>query len=469
MIDPAPVTASRVILGPLLLALLMAAEPALAAPKRKVVGRLSGLPARTAAVVVAVDPNTLAVLAAARTKSEGRYKLRAKPRLTMLFGNAESDAPLFAASHAFRPAARRTRMDLILASPLAPAAAAHVRPLGSATPTAAVTVDWSMTASIGGRQRRIAHLVEAEIVRSAARRCLLKIVTSDPVRRRAVEDEVARQQTGGADPATAITFDPTPATVRVEGVGTDASGGHAVILQAIELGTENLIAETSETGVNAFTTIEHAARDMALRLCDLVGAPLGAGDPYLVAVQGTHSAQFTYRTPDSKDPMCDARDEANGTQMFSFASEPVRADVVRRNGVSIVTVEPAPVLFTGTRTAAYRFLRDGPACFPVPPVDTSGCGAPLDPLGVARFELTQSKMRVTIGFPSYVACPFTTLVDANRAGGDAPFAAKRLDPGGPTVFALQQRQDEDEGDAAEGLVNRAAAVTNWTVTFTPAD
>jgi len=451
-------------IAPVLFALLVAAEPGAAAPK--IVGRLGGLPPRTPAVVAAIDPNTLAILAAGRVKANGRYKLPAKQRVTMLFGNAESGTSLSAASQAFRPGARRTRMDLTLVSS-APSVSVQVRSPRAAAPTAAVTVDWDMTGSIGGRQTRVGHLVEADVVRAAASRCLLRVVTSAPERRQAVEDEVARQA-GGADPSTAITFDPTPPTVRVQGGVTDSSGGSTVALRAVEIGTENVIAETSETGVNAFSTIERASRAMAARLCDLVGAPLGAGDPYLVVVAGTHSAQFAYRTPEIRDPMCDSHDEANGSQMFSFESEPVPATVARRNGVTVVTLAPVPVTFTGTRTASYRFFRDG-ACFPPTPVDTSGCGAPQDPLGAATFAFTQSKIRATIAFPSYVGCPFTPLIQANGAAGEAAFEPKRLTSGGAAVFTFQARQDEDEGDEAEGLVNRAGAVTSWTVTFTPAD
>jgi hypothetical protein len=467
VIDPASVTVRPTTLGPLLFALLIAAEPSLAAPKPKIVGQMSGLPSRTPAVVAAVDPNTLAVLAAARVKATGRYKLPVKARLTMLFGNAESDVWLAGASRAFRPGPRRTRMDVTLEPALAPAAASRVPSAGDATPTAAVTVDWEMTGSIGGRQRRIGHLVEADLVRAAASRCHLTTITSAPERRQAVEDEVARQA-AGADPSTAITFDPTPPTIRVRGDGMDSSGGQTVTLQAVEIGTENVIAEASDTGVNAFTTIERAAREMALRLCDLVGTPLGAGDPYLVVVAGTHSAQFAYRTPEVRDPMCDSHDEADGSQMFSFESDPVPATVARRNGITVVTLAPVPVTFTGARTASYRFFRDG-ACFPPTPVDTSGCGAPQDPLGLASFEFTQSKIRTTLAFPNYVGCPFTPLIDANRAVGEAALDPKRLASGRAAVFTFQRRQDEDEGDEAQGLVNRAGAVTSWTVTFTPAD
>jgi hypothetical protein len=449
------------------IALLCAAAPGFAASKAKIVGGLGGLPSRTPAVVAAVDPNTLAVLAAVHVKATGRYKLPAKPRLTMLFANAESETWLSAASRAFRPAARRTRMDLTLA-PLAPAAAGRLPAAGAAATTAAVTVHWDMTGSIGGSQRRIAHFVEADLVRAAASRCHLTTVTSAPERRQAVEDEVAVQQAEGVDPSTAIAFDPTPPTIRVQGDAMDSSGGHTVTLRAIEIGTENVVAQASDTGVNAFSTIERAARDMAFRLCDLVGTPLGTGDPYRVVVAGTHSSQFAYRTPEVRDPTCDAHDEANGSQMFSFESEPAPATVTRRNGVTIVTVAPVPVVFTGTRTASYRFFRDG-ACFPPTPVDTSGCGAPQDPLGVASLELTQSKIRATLGFPDYAGCPFTPLIQANGAVDEAPFDPRRLASGGATVFTFEQRQSEDEGDETQGLVNRAGAVTSWTVTFTPAD
>jgi hypothetical protein len=167
--------------------------------------------------------------------------------------------------------------------------------------------------------------------------------------------------------------------------------------------------------------------------------------------------------------MCDSRDEADGSQGFSFASEPTVATVAFRNGLSVVSIDPAAVLFTGTRTASYRFFRDGPACFPPTPVDTSGCGVPQDPLGRADFAFTQKKIQVTLAFPDYAGCPFTPLIDANAAAAETAFDAKRLDPGGPTVFTFQVRQDEDEGDVGTGLVNRAGAVTSWTVTFTPAD
>jgi len=76
---------------------------------------------------------------------------------------------------------------------------------------------------------------------------------------------------------------------------------------------------------------------------------------------------------------------------------------------------------------------------------------------------------VAATFPNYAGCPFTPLIQVNAAAGEAAFDPKRLASGGAVVFTFQERQDEDEGDETQGLVNRAGAVTSWTVTFTPAD
>ena len=457
-------TAARAATVALLCALWSAVGQAAAAtPKQKIVGTIYGLPPKTSAVVSAVDPNTLEVLGAARVTGKGRYKVPAAAGVTMVFANVEGLAPLFAASAAFLPSGPRTRIDLTLVPGAASARA--LLPSGAVPPTHAVTVDWGITASIEGRRTRVAHVVEADLVRFGGRRCDLRIVTSDPGRRSAVEDEVAFQQVNGSDPSTAITFDPTPPTVRVQGDGTEADGGHTVTLHAVEIASGSIIAESSQSGTSAFVATDHAAREIARQLCDRFEGP----PRYQVVVAGTHSAQFAYRTPEIRDPKCDLRDEADGTQMFSFESKPVAATVARRNGVTVVTLEPAPVLFTGTRTASYRFFRDGPACFPPTPVDTSGCGPPLDPLGVADFVFTQSKIRTTIAFPDYAGCPFTPLIDANRATGEAAFDPKRLASGGAVAFTFRQAQDQDEGDETQGLVNRAGAVTSWTVTFTPID
>ena len=98
--------------------------------------------------------------------------------------------------------------------------------------------------------------------------------------------------------------------------------------------------------------IREELRDMARRLCDVLHPTGRPGDPYLVVVEGTHSAQFVYRTPDVEDPMCDSRDEADGSQGFSFASEPALATVAFRNGLGVVSIDPL-----GNRTTtAYKFL-----------------------------------------------------------------------------------------------------------------
>jgi hypothetical protein len=145
--------ARRCRVGLAVLALLVPASPASAARSAKLVGRLSGVPAKTRAVVTAIDPNRATPVASAVVGRKGRFKLPARPAVTMLFGAVEGEQSLFAAA---------------------------ARPFASGIPAPVVSVDWSMTGTLNGRSFPPASYVQGGLVRYGDRRCQLTVADSDP-------------------------------------------------------------------------------------------------------------------------------------------------------------------------------------------------------------------------------------------------------------------------------------------------
>lgn len=84
-----------------------------------------------------------------------------------------------------------------------------------------------------------------------------------------------------------------------------------------------------------------------------------------------------------------------------------------------------------------------------------------------RRQWHSAQIQAAIAFPDYTG-PFGDL-DPDDASDEVPWSASMLDPSSPTVFTFKGEDILDQSNPANGTVNEGTSITDWTVTFTPAD